>query len=69
MSYHSLVRHNLFDVSIKEGDDDGLTVSTDVFSCAVCEGNDTRTITVDFLYLKAHQSKTSLDTRYWMLWF
>ena len=57
LSHHSLVRHDLLDVAIEEGDDDGLPVSTDVFPGAVCEGYDARAITVHFLYLKTHQSQ------------
>ena len=55
LSYHSLIRHNLLDVSIEESDDNGLTVSTDFFSCTVCKGNDTRTVAVDFFHLKEGQ--------------
>ena len=52
LSYHSLVGHNLLDVSIEERDDDSLAVNTDVFSCAICEGDHAGAITVHFLYLK-----------------
>lgn len=55
LSYHSLIRHNLLDVSIEESDDNGLAVSTDVFSCTVCKGNETRAVAVDFFHLKADQ--------------
>ena len=56
LPYHSLVRHDLFDVSIEERDDDCLTVNADVFSCAVCESNHARAITVYFLNLKQNHS-------------
>ena len=55
LSYHSLIRHNLLDVSIEESDDNGLAVSTDFFSCTVCKGNETRAVAVDFFHLKADQ--------------
>lgn len=56
LSHHSLVGHDLLDVSIEECDDDSLTVNTDVFSCAVCESNHARAITIHFLHLKPNQS-------------
>ena len=56
LPYHSLVRHDLFDVSIEERDDDSLTVNADVFSCTVCESNYARAITVYFLNLKQNHS-------------
>ena len=56
LPYHSLVRHDLFDVSIEERDDDSLAVNADVFSCAVCESNYARAITVYFLNLKQNHS-------------
>ena len=56
LPYHSLVRHDLFDVSIEERDDDSLTINANVFSCAVCERNHARTITVYFLNLKQNHS-------------
>ena len=55
LSYHSLIRHNLLDVSIEESDDNGLAVSTDFFSCTVGKGNDTRAVAVDFFHLKEGQ--------------
>ena len=53
--YHSLIRHDLFDVPVEERDDHSLTVNTDVFSCAICEGNHARAVTVYFLDLKPNQ--------------
>ena len=55
LSYHSLIRHNLLDVSIEESDDNGLAVSTDFFSCTICKGNETRAVAVYFFHLKADQ--------------
>lgn len=55
LPYHSLIRHDLFDVSIEERDDHSLTVNIDVFSCAICEGNHARAVTVYFLDLKPNQ--------------
>ena len=49
----------MLDVSIKERDDDRLAVNTDVFSCAVCEGDHAGAITVHFLYLKPDQNPNS----------
>lgn len=55
LSYHSLITHNLLDVSIEESDDNGLAVSTDFFSCTVGKGNETRAVAVDFFHLNEGQ--------------
>ena len=62
--HHSLVRHDLLNVSVEESDDDCLAVNTDVFSCAVCERDHARAITVHFLYLKTDQCLQFLKTVY-----
>ena len=52
MPHHSLVRHDLFDISVEESDSDSLAVDTDVFSCPVCKGDHTRAVTINFLHLE-----------------
>ena len=37
VSYHSLIRHYLLDITVKEGNNDSFAISANFFSCPVCE--------------------------------